>query len=349
MKGDLKGVWFRRLAMGGAALLVSLPLFGGEKTDHVVLSNGDLLTGEIKSVERGKLRLSTDDIGTIEIEWDKVRDIASPSSFDIELEDGTEYLGSLDVSPEPGRVRIVTQEGPQDVDPLAIVRVAPIKANFWERLDGSLSLGASYTKSSDTGQFTLGADARSRTPSHLIRFYLSSIVTTEPDSGSTERLDVQAAYQHFLEDRWLAGGGAQLQRNEELGIKLRTLVSGGAGRHINQTLHSLFTLAGGLAVNSELQTDSDSSATSLEAVLGAEYSLFHYDAPETEVMVAWNLYPGITEWGRVRSEFNARLRRELFNDFFFEISVFDSYDSDPPAEDAVSNDWGFVTSIGWTF
>ena len=37
------------------------------KTDIVLLKNGDRVTGEVKSLERGKLTLSTDSMGTVYI------------------------------------------------------------------------------------------------------------------------------------------------------------------------------------------------------------------------------------------------------------------------------------------
>ena len=43
------------------------------------------------------------------------------------------------------------------------------------------------------------------------------------------------------------------------------------------------------------------------------------------------------------------MRREIVSDFYVAISVFDSYDSRPPAEGAEKNDWGPVISIGYKF
>jgi hypothetical protein len=43
------------------------------------------------------------------------------------------------------------------------------------------------------------------------------------------------------------------------------------------------------------------------------------------------------------------VRREIVSDFYVAISVFDSYDSRPPTEDAAKNDWGPVISIGYKF
>ena len=37
------------------------------KTDVVTLKNGDRITGEVKRLDRGRLRYSTDDMGTIYI------------------------------------------------------------------------------------------------------------------------------------------------------------------------------------------------------------------------------------------------------------------------------------------
>jgi hypothetical protein len=60
------------------------------------------------------------------------------------------------------------------------------------------------------------------------------------------------------------------------------------------------------------------------------------------------LLPSLTESGRVRGEGSLRLRRELVSDLFFEILVYDSYDS-RPSEGSEKNDWGLSTSLGYTF
>ncbi|MFQ5936542.1 MAG: hypothetical protein ACE5LB_09050 [Acidiferrobacterales bacterium] len=41
------------------------------KTDKVELMNGDVITCEIKSLQRGVLRVSTDSMGTLDIEWEE--------------------------------------------------------------------------------------------------------------------------------------------------------------------------------------------------------------------------------------------------------------------------------------
>ena len=58
---------------------------------------------------------------------------------------------------------------------------------------------------------------------------------------------------------------------------------------------------------------------------------------------------GLNQWGRVRLEMNARLRREIFMDFYVGLNGYESYDSDPATPGAQKNDWGLSLSLGWKF
>ena len=78
-----------RLALLAGLVLVAFLSGAGTakaagRNDIVVMINGDRITGSILSLTRGRLQLKTDNIGTIDIEWDKIATveslIASPSS-----------------------------------------------------------------------------------------------------------------------------------------------------------------------------------------------------------------------------------------------------------------------------
>ena len=59
-------------ALATVFAFVSLSASAAAKTDIVIVVNGDSLTGEVKSLERGRLRFKTDATDTISIEWDDV-------------------------------------------------------------------------------------------------------------------------------------------------------------------------------------------------------------------------------------------------------------------------------------
>ena len=60
-------------------------------------------------------------------------------------------------------------------------------------------------------------------------------------------------------------------------------------------------------------------------------------------------YLGLNQWGRFRLEASARLRRELFSDFFFGLKGYESYDSEPATAGAQKNDWGLSFTLGFSF
>ena len=68
---------------------LSLPTLAAPKTDIIVFNNGDKLTGEIKSMKRGRLNFNTDATGTISIEWAEIRHIESLQNIQVETNTGT--------------------------------------------------------------------------------------------------------------------------------------------------------------------------------------------------------------------------------------------------------------------
>jgi len=61
------------------------------------------------------------------------------------------------------------------------------------------------------------------------------------------------------------------------------------------------------------------------------------------------VYPGITDWGRVRIDFDSRVSYELIKDFYLTLSLFERFDSRPPSETAAKSDFGTTLSISWSF
>ena len=53
------------------------------KTDVVVLINGNAVTGEVKSLDFGSLRYSTDSMGTVNIDWEDIVTVTSEQSLTV--------------------------------------------------------------------------------------------------------------------------------------------------------------------------------------------------------------------------------------------------------------------------
>ena len=349
--GDMLSA-LRRLASSSllfAALLAGgSPPLAAEKTDVVVLRNGDLVTGEVKGLEQGKLTFKTDHLGTVAIEWDEIRELTSAQSFEVELETGEKFFGTLAPTDGEGVMGVAADEETARLEMTTVVRIVPIETGFWKRLDGSVDLGFNVTRANRATQLTIGAEARYRTRKNVRVLKFNSTLADQENAQRTRRQSLEGTLIRFLGNRRLAVGILQLQENEELGLELRSLIGAGLGRHVIQTNKRQLNLFAGLALNQEdfegFPTDS-----STEAVGGLRFAFFDLDEPETDVRLNLTVYPSLTTSGRVRAELDLRLRREIVKDFFWNISLYDSYDSEPPLEGSTTNDWGMNTSVGWSF
>ena len=117
-----------------------------DKTDVIVLKNGDRVTGEITGTRVRSLRLSTDDMGTINIEWAAIASIDSQYTFDVER-GGRAPLCRCHRHSEDGQDLVIRDEGmEEDPSRYSIVRVTELEQGFWQRISGSLSVGFNYTK-----------------------------------------------------------------------------------------------------------------------------------------------------------------------------------------------------------
>jgi hypothetical protein len=85
-----------RVISCGFILLFSSPLFARQKTDVIVMKNGDHLTCEIKGLSAGVLSVKLDYVeDTIGVQWSRVARLESNQLFLVQTEAGTVYTGRL--------------------------------------------------------------------------------------------------------------------------------------------------------------------------------------------------------------------------------------------------------------
>lgn len=329
-------------------LLVIAPAYAA-KTDIVVLVNDDAVTGEVKSLDFGSLRYSTDSMGTVQIDWEDIVSVSSKQSLQIELVDGTRYFGSVQPGDEEYQLRIVTPSRQVDVAMRRIVRMTPIETEerLWERIDGSLSFGLNTQKASEVTTLNLAFDASYRTLSYIASLSVNSAITDQPSEETSARQNVAFNLQRFRPSRWFTGWLASWEKNDELGINSRVLAGVGLGRYMVQTNKNLLSLTAGVVGTRESFTGDTDSTVNAEGLLQASYRHRNLD-PESSITLATNVYPLLEDLSSYRSEIDLSFRREFIEDLFFDLTIYHSYQSDPP-EGAVGTDYGVTTSLGYSF
>ena len=328
-------------------VLSTAPLAGQGRTDVITLANGDRVTGEVERLDRGRIEFKTDDIGTIYFEWDKVATVTSSSRFEVITTDGRRFLGTL-AADLPGT--LVISDGPtQAAWPMAgVAAIRPIGSSFWQRLDGSLDIGFSYTQSSEIAQLNVNTTTVYRQPAFEGRLTGSATITRDKDEEPEERGTLQASLFRYRGQRWYLGAGGGVETNDGLGLILRTQGAVTTGlRWVNTSRAQLWTGAG-ISVNKELGEDAEPTEN-VEAVTTLRASYYAYDRPRTNIDFSFEYYPSLSDWGRQRIQLDAGLRREIWKDVFVSVTVFDSFDSRPPNPESNTNDVGVVLSFGWAY
>lgn len=337
-----------RSAVLSLALFVALaaPAWAA-KTDTIVLINGDRLTCEVKLLDRGRLRVDTDNLSTVYIEWATIASVTTAGIFQVETSSGLRLLGQLATS-RYGSLDVVTATTTIAIDMSSVVSIAPIGHSFWSKLDGNFDLGMSYTQSSGVGQLNVNSGVTFRRPNLQMTLSGASYFTHQENAEDTSRHTLQfgSSRSLFRQSLWMIGAG--IDRNQELGYDLRSTVSALFGHYLVRSNRAVLAFGGGLSVNEELPVEGE-GVENLDAVFALRQSYFTYDYPKTSMSVAADVYPGLSQWGRVRVEFNGSIRREIVHDFTIGLTVYDSYDSRPPSADARKNDVGLSLTVGWTF
>jgi len=330
------------------ALMGAIAPLQAQKTDVVVMTNGNRITGEVKDLSHGTLDYSTDDMGRLSIEWNHVVRLSSSQTFEVTLKSGQKLFGSLVEGAQDGTLAI-SGAAVNTVPVGQVVGIAPVNQKFWHRFSGSVDVGLTYAKVNGNVQLTSAGGVRYRGPHIDTQLQFSTYLQDQTGSDQVTEHNVSIGAQRDLSLRWSAGVSAQWQQNDELNLALRTTLGAVAMRTLVENNREEVRIPVGLVVNQEKFYSSDSSLTSLEALLGIDVAAYRFDSPKLDLSGLANVFPSLTEPGRVRAQVEVRVKYELFHDFFLGARLSDSYDSDPPESGAAKNDVTTALTIGWSF
>ena len=323
--------------------------YARDKTDIVMLRNGDRLSGDIVSLEFGILTLKTDNMSTLSIEWPAVQSVTSKFDFAIERRDGSRYHGVIATTADGADLMVESEEGAARIPMQEVERISRFSPQFWDRINGALAVGFSYTKSSaiQVGSVNFNANYRSTTVDSNLAF---SANTTKDSSGkTTNRALITSGVQFLRQSRNFWGLLGSLERDQALGIDARLTGGAALGRRFVQSNFTEVTGIAGLVATEEWIVDNPSSKTSLELVLGGSWQVYKFIDPKTRLDLGLYVFPSLTESGRYRSTGNLALTHKFPHDITLGLTGYLSYDNQPPDPTAEKSDYGITLNVGWTF
>lgn len=320
--------------------------------DVVILKNGDRLTGEIKGLQNGELRIKADYMAeAVRLDWSKVERLESKSTFMIWLVDGKLVTDVMRLLPEPSNRTANFLIGSSDqikVHQLDVIRITPIEREFWKRLEGSIDFGFSFTSGNDQYQTQVAATTTYRTGDHAFTVSADSAFSGQPEGDSSRRYQFSFDYRKRVSDRWYVGGIFDLLHSTQQSLDLRTSVGGLVGRNLKQTERTRLSAYGGIVGTREKYSTliGAPEQTNADGLAGVDFATFRFS--KTDIRSRFSLFPSISTPGRMRLQATTDLRIKIVKDLWWGFHIYESFDSKPPVR-ADKNDLGISTSLGWKF
>jgi putative salt-induced outer membrane protein YdiY len=311
--------------------------------DVVKVKNGDQFTGDVASLERGDLSFGTAAAGTIDIAWSQVVTLSSKRILDVDTVSGMRYTGTIS-SPADGQLVVQTATGPTKPIPLSeVVRMRSVGETFFARTTGSVDFGLTVTNSTVT--YALEGNANNRTRSYETDLTIESFLSQQDEGVTETRNNVEFDTRKLFVNRWFIVGTAQYQQDDELELDWRTVFGGGVGRVLVETPATLLQTEGGIDYNAESFTSALETDHSAEVFGAVDWDWSPTGPTEASINAKTEIS---LERARVRLEFDARLRRDIFWNLYWSVNAFDDFDSDPP-DDRPKSAFGLAIGFGWSF
>ena len=334
----------------------ALPLSAREKSDVIVLKNGNRITCEVKSLQSNTLYISVDFIlGTLSVDWTKVDHIESKQLFVVKTRDGTVYRGTISTPktlggrPEEIEVLQVTEKKVV-LQREQVVQASETSAKFWQRFNAQVSSGYSFTKGNESSQYNLSTELNYVEERWSAGMDYNSNLSSSIGSSTSTRNDLTLSGRRLLRwKHWYYTGIGDFLQSSTQGIQLQSTLGGGIGRNIKNTGSTFLTVYGGLAwqqINYNQAIIAGNTQHVTSALIGTNLQLFRFD--RTTLQVKANLLPGVSEPGRLHFTLNSTYYVKLWGKLNWNFTFYDNWDNRPPPGFAGS-DYGTTTGLSISF
>jgi Protein of unknown function, DUF481 len=313
--------------------------------DSLILTNADIMVGEIKSMDKGVLYIETPySKNDFNIKWAEIKEVYSTTRFLITLQDGSRINGNINTN-AAGKLILAEESGDTTETTFEdLVNLIGLKSEFWSRVDASIDLGFSFTKANHLRQGTMEAAAGYLGDHWSTDIFYNLFRSIQDSIAATRRNEAGINYIYYLPDDWYLMADGNYLSNTEQALKARYTGKLGAGKFLVHSNRSYWGLGGGLSINLESFTNDTPKRSSAEAYAGTQLNLF--DTGDLSLLSTLYVYPSLTESGRVRSDFKVDTKYEFAQDFYLKFNLTLNYDN-RPAVAGNETDYVYGLSLGW--
>jgi hypothetical protein len=336
-------------------LLIFLSGMTGKKLfsqgkDSIILYKGQTLIGAIQGANLGAISIDDIDLKMLSIKLYKIRKLKIIERFKIETVERIIVYGTIDPSAKDGWIDIHTLDSMVVTIPITkIYQLISMDTDFFTRLNGNVSAGFSFTKSSAIGQLNLSAALQYATKKFNYNLNVSSIGSLDSNHFSRDNENAQLIIARDLTPTWFITAAALYQRNLELSINRRNLFMFGPGNKIVIKQDWRLMAATGITFSQERSTEGTSSGILWEIPIMFQFNFYRFHNPDIQISSTQTVYFSLSQAGRVRYDGNTNFSWQLIRYFYLNISPYSNFDSKPPAGSFSNFDYGIVIGLSYKF
>ncbi len=349
---NLRHVLKSLFLLSALILVASGTSWARPKRDVLIMNNGDHITCEIIHLQRGYLYVKLDyGDGTVSLDWSKVASVDSPQQFVFADENGRRYTGTLQklaVEAEQSERQVAPESVTPKLNGAEVVEIERSDVGFWRNQHGSIDFGLNFSKQASRTQYSLNAEDTYNREKWSASGNLASSLATGGGSDLRNDLILKGGRQ-LRSPRTLAIGYNEFLQSGEQDLDLRTTIGGGLGHFFRYTNGMRILGLAGFVLDSERYSSgprTGQTGNSMEGMIGSQVNFFTFKT--MNILGTTQIYPSITDAGRVRLDVNASSRLRIARNLYWNVSYYLNYDSRPPSK-TPQTDYGASSGLGWTY
>jgi len=337
----------RILKLAGVLLALASGLFA---QDRITLSNGDVLTGTIKTMASGKVTIESPLLGEITVPLADIKNLTTQDMVDLQTAEGDLLVKRRILGIEAGRLRLEGATAELELANLDKINPPSDPEPSWT---GNFKLNALWTDG-NTDRRSVGAslDAKRETKADRISFDASWNYSEDKANGATSwnlterRAGAGMQYDYFLGKRWYALGTARVLGDTFADLDLRLTAGAGLGYTMIDNDDTRLLIEAGLSYLNENYRSNIPSVDYLAARIA--YKFNQNLTEHTRFQQTVEAYPSLEQasdiYLQARSEFITNLTASMIASLAHIID----YDNTPSPGNQRA-DQRVELSIGWSF
>jgi hypothetical protein len=318
------------------------------QNDTLYSATGDVLVGEIKSLDKNVLTFDTDYADSdFKIEWKSVKGLISKTNVIVYTKSGERLVGYFSFDNNDKRMVKLTNSGVgKNLLLNEIVEIETLSSGFWSRIYISLDAGYSFTSANNLSQLSITGRVKYDAENWRLGAGFNNVVTNQDEVDATTRNEANIDFTRDILGKSFGFLGMEFLENSEQMLDLRTTSKLGLGYYFIRTNGLFLQGSAGIAnANEKFGGTDPKTENSFEGLGAIEFDAF--DIGDFSFRAKVSAYPSFSNKGRVRVNSDISLKWDLPLDFYIKASFIHNYDNKPLVENVENSDYVFQTSIGW--